>query len=56
MPTALAVCDDIILLHAGKVRARITAEVLRTNPNHIVNRFMQGLVKLEELENVEQKN
>ena len=42
MPTALAVCDDICLLHEGRILARCSASELKTNQNHPINQFMQG--------------
>lgn len=42
MPTALAVCDDICLLHDGRIVARCAAEELKTNKDHPINQFMHG--------------
>lgn len=42
MPTAMAVCDDICLLHKGKIVARCMAQDLQTSPNHPINLFMNG--------------
>ena len=42
MPTALAVCDDICLLHEGRILARCDASELKTNKDHPINQFMHG--------------
>lgn len=42
MPTALAVCDDICLLHRGRIVARCEASELKDQHDHPINRFMTG--------------
>ncbi len=42
MPTAMAVCDDICLLHDGRIVARASVEELRANPKHPIYNFMTG--------------
>lgn len=43
MPTALAVCDDIILLHNGVIQARCPAEDLKKDTEHPIYKFMEGI-------------
>lgn len=45
MPTALAVCDEICLLHNGIIQAQCLAEDLIKNSDHPIYNFIQGREK-----------
>ncbi len=42
MPTALEVCDEIYLLHDGKIKASCPASELKENLNHPIHKFIRG--------------
>lgn len=43
MPTALAVCDRIIILKSGKIAANANVAELNTNNNEVISSFMNGV-------------